>query len=135
MTRRGWFYVAATFVLFLVEVAIALFVHDAVIRPYAGDSIVVIMVYTAIRAVTRLGVRAAALAAFLFACAVEIGQYFHLVDRIGLGHNAFARTILGTTFVPEDFVAYAIGALVAVALEKACSVLGSTRSARGSGSP
>jgi hypothetical protein len=118
VTRRRWFYVAATIVLFLAEVAIALFVHDTVIRPYAGDSIVVIMVYTAIRAVTPFGVRAAAFAAFLFACAVEIGQYFHLVDRIGLGHNAFVRTILGTTFVPEDFLAYAIGALVALAAER-----------------
>lgn len=121
MTPRRRFYVAATLVLFGVEVLIALFVHDQVIRPYAGDSIVVLMVYTAVRAVTRLGVRAAALASFLFACAVEVGQYFHFVDRIGLGHNAFARTILGTTFVAEDFLAYAIGALVAVAAEWAWS--------------
>jgi len=112
MTPRRWVYVAATLLLFAVEVLIAVFVHDAVIRPYAGDGIVVMLVYTVLRSATRLGASAAVVGAFLLACVVEFGQYIHLVDRIGLGRNGFARTVLGTQFEPMDFLAYAIGALV-----------------------
>lgn len=118
MSARRWFYVAATIMLFAVEVGIARYVHDWLIRPYAGDSIVVVLLYTALRAVTRLGVRAAAAVAFLCACAVEIGQYFHLVDLLGLGGSALARALLGTQFVPADFIAYAIGALFVLAVER-----------------
>ena len=118
MTPRRWVYVAATLLLFAVEVLIAVFVHDAVIRPYAGDGIVVMLVYTVLRSATRLGASAAVVGAFLLACAVELGQYIHLVDRIGLGRNGFARTVLGTQFEPADFLAYAIGALVVLAGER-----------------
>jgi hypothetical protein len=119
MTPPRRIYVAATLLLFAVEVLIASFVHDAVIRPYAGDSIVVILVYTFLRSTTRLGASAAVVGAFLLACTVELGQYIHLVDQIGLGRNGFARTVLGTQFEPADFLAYAIGALVVLAGERA----------------
>ena len=123
MTRRR-FYVAATLLLFGVEVLIAMFVHDTLVRPYVGDSIVVILLYTALRAVVPLGVRTATAAAFAFACAVEIGQYVRLVDRLGLGDSALARTVLGTNFELSDFLAYAIGAAVVLAAEAAWSAWG-----------
>lgn len=47
MKRIG--YAIATVILLLTEVLIALYVHDAFVRPYIGDVLVVIVIYTFIR--------------------------------------------------------------------------------------
>ena len=39
-------YGIATIILLVVEVLIALFVHDSIIRPYLGDVLVVVVIYT-----------------------------------------------------------------------------------------
>ena len=106
-------------VLFAVEAWIAVFVHDRVVRPYVGNSLVVALVYCALRAAMPLRVTAAAAAAFGIACAVEIGQYFHVIDLIGLGGSAVARAFLGTFFDLHDVLAYAIGAIGVLAVERA----------------
>lgn len=98
--------------LLIIEVVIALFVHDSFIRPLCGDALVVILVWAAWQSVVRSNPQLAALGSLLFAFAVEIGQYFHLVDRIGLGHSHLARIVLGVSFDPRDFVAYTLGALI-----------------------
>ncbi|KQS03143.1 hypothetical protein ASG11_01745 [Sphingomonas sp. Leaf357] len=118
MNSRRLVYGCATLALFAIEVLIARYVHDGLIRPYAGDSIVVVLLYAALRTMTPLDVRAAIGVAFAVACAVEVGQYVHLVDRLGLGHSALARTVLGTSFEVRDFIAYAIGALIVLAAER-----------------
>ena len=108
-------YALATAVVFAIELVIALFVHDAVIRPYIGDSLAVVLVYLGLRAVSPLPVRTAIIAAFLIACAIEFGQYVHLIDRLHLRHQMWARFLLGGSFDLKDFAAYAVGA-AAVAL-------------------
>lgn len=115
--RSGYAFAAAA--LFLVETVIALRVDDAFVRPLAGDALVVALVHCAVRAATPLRVVPAIGAAFALACAVEIGQAFALVDRLGLGGNAVARVVLGTSFDPRDFAAYAIGALATLVVERA----------------
>jgi len=102
-----------------IEIAIARFVHDDFVRPYLGDSLAVAAVYLALRAVTRLRVVAAVTIAFVFACAIEVGQFFDLVDVLGLGTNRVARVVLGTVFGLTDFVAYAGGALCVLTIETA----------------
>ena len=42
-------YLAAFVILFLIEAAIALWVHDRFIRPYIGDVLVVVLVYVFVR--------------------------------------------------------------------------------------
>ena len=111
-------YALATIAVLGIEIAIARFVHDGFVRPYLGDSLAVVAVYFALRAVTRLRVVAAVAIAFVFACAIEVGQFFHLVDLLGLGTNRVARIVLGSTFVPTDFLAYAGGALCVLAIER-----------------
>jgi hypothetical protein len=99
------------------EVAIALFAHDAIIRPYVGDALAVVLVYLGLRAVTRLTVASATAIALATAFAIEIGQYFHLIDRLGLTHVRWAALILGNGFDPRDFLAYAGGAALILAIE------------------
>ena len=42
-------YTIATIILLVIEVLIALFVHDSIIRPYVGDVLVVVVIYTFVR--------------------------------------------------------------------------------------
>ncbi len=111
-------YALAVAALFAVEVAIALFAHDRIVRPYVGDALAVVLVYLALRAVTSLAVRNAVAIALAIACAIEVSQYLHLVDRIGLGGIPFAETVLGTGFDWNDFLAYSAGAILVLVLER-----------------
>ncbi len=113
--HRG--YALATLLVFAIEVLIALFVRDRFVRPYLGDTLAVIMVYLGVRATLRIGAIPAAAAAFAVAVAVEFGQYFNILDALGLRDSQIARVVLGTGFEPWDFVAYAVGALIAVGAE------------------
>lgn len=110
-------YARGALVVFVVEVAIALFVHDGFVRPYLGDSLAVVLVYLALRAVAPIGVAAAAASAFAVACLVELGQWAGLLDALGLRGSAVARVVLGTGFDPRDLLAYAAGAAGAIVLE------------------
>lgn len=114
--RRGYALAAAA--LFAIEVGIALFVRDSLVRPYLGDTLAVMLVYAGLRAVTRLPVRAAAALALAVAVAVELGQFLGLLDRVGLRGNRLAETVLGTGFEVMDLVAYAAGALAILLIER-----------------
>jgi glycopeptide antibiotics resistance protein len=103
---------AASLLLLAVEIAIALFVHDAWIRPYGGDVLAVILVYTLIRTFHAGPAGRALVLALGIAFAIEIGQYFQLVARLGLDGSALARTVIGTSFAWGDLVAYLLGALL-----------------------
>lgn len=111
-------YAALTLALLVTEVLIALFVRDAIVRPYVGDALAVVLVYTGLRTITRLGVPLAATFAFATAIVIEFGQYLHLLDHIGLSDNRWARIILGSGFDTQDFVAYAVGALSVLLAER-----------------
>lgn len=111
-------YAALTLALLLTEIAIALFVRDAIVRPYVGDALAVVLVYTGLRTITRLDVLPAVLLALATAIVIEFGQYFHLLDHIGLAGNRWARIILGSGFDRRDFVAYAAGALIVLLAER-----------------
>lgn len=102
---------------FVVEVLIALFVHDNFVRPYVGDVLVVPLVYLFVQSVMQITPWKGAVGTFVFACLVEVGQYFHLVELLGLGDNAAARIIIGTGFEPYDFLAYFVGAALIVGVE------------------
>ncbi|WP_313373510.1 DUF2809 domain-containing protein [Chishuiella sp.] len=97
------------FIIFIIEVIIALYIHDKIIRPFIGDILVVIFIYYFIKAF--LNVKPIYIAAFtlIFSCIVEILQYFKFVDIIGLGHNKAARIIIGTSFSWIDLLCYLMG--------------------------
>lgn len=111
-------YALAALALFLIEVAIALWVRDQWIRPIGGDVLAVILVYCGLRAITPLRIWPAALAAVAIGFVVEASQAFGLVDRLGLGDNVIARTVLGHAFAWEDMAAYVVGGLIVVAAER-----------------
>jgi len=110
-------YLIAALVIFLIEVVIALYVHDDFVRPWVGDVLVVVLLYCFVRGVTRLEVLYAALAVLAFSWFVETLQYLQIVRILGLEGNAFARTIIGTTFSWSDIVAYTLGIVLVVGME------------------
>lgn len=95
--------------LLAVEVFIALCVHDRFIRPYLGDVLVVAVVYAFLRILWPTGLPWLPAGVALFAVAVEVGQAFHLVDRLGLGRIPFFRVLLGATFDWADILCYLAG--------------------------
>ena len=110
-------YIIATVALLLVEVLIALFVHDNFVRPYIGDVLVVVVVYTFIRIFIPDKCRLLPLYVFIFAAFVELLQLFHLVDLLGLGDNRFFRVLIGSVFDFKDIVCYGVGCILLGAYE------------------
>lgn len=104
--------------LLVVEVCIALFVRDRIVRPFVGDLLAVMLVHFALRATLPLGPRLAAGIALMVAVMVELGQLIGILHWIGLADNPIARIVFGTGFDPLDFAAYAAGALVAIAVDR-----------------
>lgn len=104
-----WKYPLAFVILFLIEIAIALFVHDEFIRPLVGDMLVVILIYCLVRSIWKVTSTRLCLGILIFAYGIEIGQYFQLANRLGLGNNVLARIVIGSTFDWKDLGAYAIG--------------------------
>jgi hypothetical protein len=98
--------------LLAVEISIALFVHDRLIRPFVGDMLVVILIFSLCRTVIKSNYFWLALWVLIFSFAVEIGQYFNLISILGLQHCAIARTIIGVTFDFHDLLAYSAGVLL-----------------------
>ena len=111
-------YILAFTILLITEILIALFVRDDFIRPYGGDILVTVLICAAVRIVFPTGVRLLPVWVFLFAAAVEIGQYFDFVTLLGLGNIAFFRILLGSTFSPADLICYAVGCVLFWAGEK-----------------
>ncbi|MGY3213030.1 ribosomal maturation YjgA family protein [Mucilaginibacter sp. HD30] len=103
--------------LFFIETAIAIYMDDAFIRPYFGDLLVVILIYCAVKAFINSAPIKTAIAVFFFACLIEVSQYFHLVQMLGLGRSSTATTVLGTLFSFTDIVMYALGTLVIIGTE------------------
>lgn len=118
VTRRQWIYGAASLLLLLTEVLIALYVHDRFIRPYIGDVLSVICLYCAVRCVRPTGIRLLPLWIFLFAAVAEAAQYINLLALLGLDHLSFLRVLCGTRFSWGDMFCYLIGCGIAVILQR-----------------
>lgn len=111
------FYLLATIVLILLEVLIALFVHDNFVRPYIGDVIVVVVIYCFVRIFVPEKLHFLPLYVFIFAVVVEVLQYFHIVDLLGLGNSTFFRVLIGGVFDLKDILCYGAGCLLLGAWE------------------
>ena len=104
--------------LLLIEVIIALYVNDSFIRPYVGDMLVVILVYSFTRIFIPEKCRLLPLYVFIFAAGVEVLQYFKLVHVLGLEDNRFLRIVLGSVFDIKDIACYGVGCILLEAFER-----------------
>lgn len=113
--NRKYFILAL--LLFIIELVIAIFAHDRIIRPYVGDLLVVILLYCMVKSCLLAPVKITAYAVLLFAYLIETLQYSHIVKLIGLHHYKLANIIIGTSFEWLDMLAYTLGTIIIIALE------------------
>lgn len=107
--RKRLFYLIATLVLLAIEIFIGLFVYDRFVRPFIGDVLVVILIYTFIRIFIPEKVRLLPLYVFIFSVMVELLQLIKIVEILGLQDNKLMSTIIGTSFDIRDILCYFVG--------------------------
>lgn len=109
MFKFNSMYFSLTIAFFLVEVLIALFVHDDFIRPYVGDVLVVILMYCFFKSFLVLPVFPVALSVLAFAFLIETLQGFNMVEKLGLEASKLATVVLGNSFSWVDILCYLAG--------------------------
>lgn len=114
---RPWYFLIAI-VLFIVEIIIGVFVNDSFIRPYFGDFLVVIFIYCFLKSFWNGSVNKLALYVLAFSYVIEVSQYFKFIRVLGLQNSKAARLILGSSFAWSDIVAYSLGILLVIVIEK-----------------
>lgn len=116
--RLNMKYIISFIILFVIETFIALYVHDEIIRPYIGDILVVILMYTFIRGLVKKRIKFLPVYLFLFASVVEIMQYFKFIDLLHLRSNRVVSVILGTSFDIKDILCYLVGGIILIIWER-----------------
>lgn len=112
MQKKRIGYLMATVLIFIIELLIALFVRDKFIRPYVGDMLVVVLIYTGLKIIFPEKPRLLPLYVFLFAAGVEALQGIRIVELLGLQDNRFFSVLIGTTFDVKDIVCYGVGCVL-----------------------
>jgi len=107
-----------TFILFIIELVIAFYVYDKFIRPYIGDLLVVILIYTFCKSFLKISVNQGVVFVLAFSFLIEALQYIHFIELLGLQNNFLAKIILGNSFAWADFLAYLSGMLLVLLTEK-----------------
>lgn len=110
-------YIFATVILLLTEIFIGAFVRDDIIRPYIGDVLVTALLCVLVRSVYIKPIPKLWLWVFAFSIVVEVTQYFHLANLLGI-QNRLIRIIMGGSFSFIDIVCYFVGCLAFFAVEK-----------------
>ena len=106
-------------IIFIVEVLIAKFVDDSIIRPYGGDVLVVILLYYFVKSFVDAKFTYLIIGVVVFAYLIEIGQYLRLVEILNMQDNKIMRTVIGSSFSWGDLLAYTIGGAICYFIEKA----------------
>jgi Protein of unknown function (DUF2809) len=111
-------YFALTILLLGIEILIAKYMHDDIIRPYGGDVLVVILIYCFVKSFWHAPVWPTALSVLLFAFVIEGLQYVKIVNILGLQHNKIASVVIGTSFAWMDIVCYIMGIAIVLGGER-----------------
>ncbi len=105
-------YLLITIGIFIAEILVATtFADIRVIRSYLGDYLVVMLIFYLVKSFYDISPLALSLSVFFFACSVEIAQYFHLADALGLRHGSLFSILVGNSFSWIDIVMYFLGCL------------------------
>ncbi len=111
-------YFALTITIFIVEIIIAMYVHDQIVRPYIGDLLVVILIYCFVKTFFNFPVITTSISVLIFSYMVETLQYFKFIELVGLEKSNIARILMGTDFEWIDMIAYTVGIALVIAVEK-----------------
>ena len=115
---RSYAYFTPALLLLLLEMLIGRYAHDNMIRPYGGDFLVVILLYCLVKSFFNVPPVQTAILVLLFAYAVEISQYFHLITLLRLQHSKTATLLLGSSFSWLDLLSNTLGIALVILVEK-----------------
>lgn len=93
------------------EFIIGIYFHDDFVRPFVGDVLIVIVLYSLVRVFFPHRFYLLSAAVLVFAAAVEFTQMIPLCNLLGI-KNEFLRTIMGVSFAWEDIICYAVGCAI-----------------------
>ncbi len=110
-------FLAAAVLILAVEIYIAICVKGGFVRHYLGDVLAVILLYALARAIFSVPPSNLPLKIFTFAAALEIAQYFGVVQILGI-ENKILKIMIGGTFDLADLLCYAAGCILAGVYEK-----------------
>lgn len=94
-----------------------MFVKDTFIRPFFGDVLVVMLLFSFVKIFSKDNSIKIAIAVLLFAYMIEILQYFNFIEILGIQDNKIARVVLGATFDWLDLVAYTLGVIFSMVID------------------
>ncbi len=107
----------ATCILFTVEIAIAYFHFNPFIRGFLGDVLVILLLYSFLKIFIRNNIFKTAIFVLAFAYFVELLQFFKLAEKFNI-QSEILLTLIGSVFDFYDLVAYSIGFLLILLIEK-----------------
>jgi Protein of unknown function (DUF2809) len=111
-------YIGLTLIIFGLEVLIATkLAHFKFIRENLGDFLVVPLIYFAIQAGRKMKPLPVSVGVFIFSCAVEVSQYFHLADALGFSQGGIFYILLGNYFSLMDLLMYFLGSVAAFLID------------------
>lgn len=107
-------YLLLVLVIIVIEIFVATtFSNFNMIRGNLGDFLVVILLYYLIKLFYNLSPLNLSVWVFSIACVVEVSQYFHLAEVLGLRRGTFLNILMGNTFSLLDLLMYFLGCLTA----------------------
>lgn len=110
-------YLISFLVLLLVEISIAIWIKDDFIRPYLGDFLVVILIYSFLMSISRISVLKGLIAVLLFSFAVEFFQMINIVKVMQYQPPEVVMIALGSSFSTWDLLAYSLGIIFTAGME------------------
>lgn len=110
-------YFIAFSILFSVELAIAYFHFTPFIRGFLGDVLVILLIYSFLKIFIRNNILKTAVFVLAFAYFVELLQYIKLAEKFNI-QSEILLTLIGSVFDFYDLVAYSLGFLIILLIEK-----------------
>ncbi len=110
-------HIVATNIFFATEIAIAYFHFSPFIRGFLGDVLVILLIYSFIKIFIRNHVLKTAVSVLAFAYFVELLQFLKLAEKLNI-KSEILLTIIGSVFDVWDLIAYTIGFILILLIEK-----------------
>lgn len=117
MIKFNKIYFTLFLTLFLIEIFIAKYA-TGFIRHTIGDYLAVMLVYTFIKSIFKISIEKAVLITFIISFTIEFLQLSNLQHNFPKEYEKYLRIILGTSFSLGDLVAYTLGIVSIIIIEK-----------------
>lgn len=111
-------YALCSVLLFAVEIIIATYFKRGFIRHWLGDFLVVALLYCSVQAIWPGKILKRIALVAVIAIVIESLQAVNILELLGLREHLALRLLFGTTFSWGDMLAYFLGLLTVLAVER-----------------